>query len=173
MPINEYSGELLAESPVAVAEVMLSRALAALEDCPSSEPIVESYVVMGDLVWDECCGILAAVPTRVYNTATFPTQATDVTNCGTTLLAVDVVVILLRCTPVIDAAGGLPSTQEIADSFAAISADAAVIYNALMAEMPPGWERANVEQTYMADGGCAVIDTRMTIGLPQSECCAC
>jgi hypothetical protein len=172
MPIQESSGELLAESPVAVAEVMMNRALVALEACPTSEPIAESYVVIGELAWDECCGILAAVPLRTFKTAIFPQAATDVTNCDTSLLAIDIAVVLLRCAPTIDAQGNMPSIADMSASFASVSNDAAVIMNAMMADMPEGWERANLEQTFEgADGGCIAIDTRMTIGLPQSSWC--
>jgi hypothetical protein len=46
-----------------------------------------------------------------------------------------------------------------------------VIFNAMMESMPEGWERASLEQTFDVDGGCIAIDTRMTVGLPQTEWC--
>lgn len=172
MPINTYSGELLAESPIAVAEVLLGRVQAALEACSTSEPLAAAYVVIGELAWDECCGILAAAPLRVFRSSTFPTPAVDATNCETSLLAVEVAVILLRCAPIIDAQGNLPSIEDMSTSFTATSNDAAVVYDALTGDLPKGWERANVEQTFTgADGGCIAIDTRLTIGLPQSDWC--
>jgi hypothetical protein len=172
MPVQEESGELLAESPAAVAEVMMNRALVALEDCATSEPIVESYVVVGELAWDECCGILAAAPLRTFKTVNFPTAATDLTNCDSSLLAVDIVIILLRCMPTMDAQGNMPTPAEMTAASAAVSNDAAVIMNAMMDGMPEGWERAALEQTFEgADGGCIAIDTRMTVGLPQTDWC--
>ena len=173
MPINTYSGELLAESPYAVAEVMMNRALVALEACPTSEPITDSYVVLGELVWDECCGILAAAPLRTFRTGSFPTPVTDATNCDSSLLAVDIVVILLRCMPVIDAQGNAPAVADTVAASTAAANDAAVVWNALTGDLPEGWERASVEQTIEADAGCIAIDTRLTIGLPQSSWCAC
>lgn len=172
MPIQESSGELLAENPVAVAEVMMNRALAAIEACPTSEEIVESYVVIGELAWDECCGILAAAPLRTFKSAIFPTPLIDATNCDNSQLCVEIAVILLRCAPIIDAQGNAPSIEDMSASFASTANDAAVIMDAMMAEMPPGWERAALEQTFDgADGGCIAIDTRMTIGLPQTDWC--
>lgn len=172
MPVNPYSGELLAESPAAVAEVMLNRALEALEADPASAPITESYVVLGELAWDECCGTLAAAPLRTFRTGSFPNAVVDATNCDSSLLAVDIVVILLRCMPVVDAQGNVPPPSDIAAASMAASADAAIIYNALTGDLPEGWERAGVEQTIDgADGGCIVVDTRLTIGLPQSYWC--
>jgi len=165
-------GDLLAESPIAVAEVMMNRALVALEDCATSAPITESYCVVGELAWDECCGVLAGVPVRTFKSAVFPTPITDVTNCDSSLLCVDIAVVLLRCAPVIDAQGNPPSSADMAAAFAAASTDAAVVMNAMMEEMPAGWERATLEQTFDgADGGCIAIVTSMTVGLPQTDWC--
>lgn len=171
MPTQEASGELLAESPIAVAEVMMNRALAALEACPTSEPIESSYCVIGELVWDECCGILVGVPLRTFKTQVFPQQVTDVTNCDSSLLAVEIAIVLLRCAPVVDAQGNIPPVEESSAAYAAAANDAAVIFNEMMAAMPEGWERANLEQSFDVEGGCIAIDTRMTIGLPQTEWC--
>lgn len=172
MPVQESSGELLAESPIAVAEVMMNRALAAIEACPTSEAIDQSYCVVGELAWDECCGILAGIPVRTFKSAQFPTQLTDVTNCDSSMLCVDIAVILLRCAPTIDAQGNMPSTADMATAFTAASNDAAVVMNAMMEDMPAGWERANLEQTFDgADGGCIAVVTSMTIGLPQTDWC--
>ncbi len=172
MPVQEVSGELLAESPIAVAEVMMGRALAALEANPRSAPIADAYVVIGELAFDDCCGILAAAPARVFKSGAFPLAVTDVTDAALSLLAVDIVVILLRCAPTVDANGNMPSTAEMSAAFTAASHDAAVIYDAMLAPMPEGWERANLEQTFEgADGGCIAIDTRMTVGLPQTDWC--
>lgn len=172
MPVQVSSGELLAESPIAVAEVMMNRALVALQANPLSALITESYVVVGELAFDECCGTLAAAPIRTFKSASFPQQATDVTNCDSSLLAVDIAVILLRCAPTIDAQGNPPSPEEMSTAFTAASHDGAVVLNAMMADMPEGWERANLEQTFEgAEGGCIAIDTRMTVGLPQTDWC--
>lgn len=162
----------MAESPIAVAEVMMGRALAALEADSLSEPVAESYVIVGELAFDECCGVLAAAPTRTFKTVNFPTAATDLTNCDSSLLAVDIVIFLLRCAPVIDAQGNVPTPAEMSAAFTAASHDAAVVLNAMMADMPEGWERASLEQEFDgADGGCIAVATRMTIGLPQTEWC--
>lgn len=164
--------ELLAESPIAVAEVMMQRALTALEACPTSDPINDSYVVMGELAWDDCCGLLVGVPLRTFRSATFPNPVTDVTNCDSSFLCVDIAVVLLRCAPIIDNIGNFPTPEVMTAAFTKTSIDAAVILDAMTDDMPEGWERASLEQTYEgADGGCIVIDTRMTVGLPQTDWC--
>lgn len=169
MPVNPWSGELLAESPIAVAEVMMNRALAAIEACPNSLPIHDSFCVIGELVWDECCGVLVGVPLRTFKSATFPQQ--DVSNSTNNLLAVDIDIVLLRCLPVMDTNGNIPSTEELSATFAAASMDAAVIFDTMLNDPPPGWETANIEQTFDAEGGCIAIDTRLTVGLPQTDWC--
>lgn len=171
--LNSYE-ELLADSPAAVAEVMMTRVLTALEDCPDSDEITESYVFMGDLAWDECCGVVAASWIRTFKSAQFPQPVVDVTDCDSSMLAVDLVIIVLRCAPSVEVTGVLPTPQEINDSSIKIGADAALVLDAVMAELPKGWERANVEQTISgADGGCVAIDTRLTVGLPQTDWCSC
>lgn len=174
MPYHPISGELLAENPAAVAELFLSRAREALIACELSEPLISSYLVAGEVAWDDCCGVLVAGPVRTFRTATFPVPVSDHTNCEVSLLAVEVFVLLLRCAPSLDVLGHAPTPEEMTASFTATSNDAAIIYNALTGELPLGWERANVEQTFIgADGGCIAVDTRLTIGLPQSYWCAC
>lgn len=164
--------ELLAENPIAVAEVMMNRALDAIEACPTSDPIAQSYVVVGELAWDDCCGLLVGVPLRTFRSVSFPLQVTDVTNCDGSFLCVDIAVVLLRCAPVVDEVGNLPSPDVMTAEFTKTAKDAAVIMDAMAAALPEGWERANLEQAYEgADGGCIVIDTRMTIGLPQTDWC--
>jgi len=172
MPIDQYSGELLAESQLAVAEVLLSRVLEAIEGNPNSDPISESYTFLGDLAYDDCCGVLAASPLRAFSTINFPQPTTSVTNCNSSLLAVDIIVVLLRCHPVIDPANRIPTTEAQSLSFGGASGDGAIIHNVLLGDLPEGWESAGIEQsTSSVDGGCVAIDTRVTIGLPQSTWC--
>jgi hypothetical protein len=172
VPVQEVSGELLAESPIAVAEVMMNRALAALEANPLSEPIVESYVIMGELAFDNCCGVLAAAPFATFKSSVFPQRVVNMTDPDLSLLCVDIIIILLRCAPAIDDQGNPPSPADMSAAFTQASHDAAVIYDAMLAPMPEGWERASLEQEFTgAEGGCIAIDTRMTVGLPQTDWC--
>lgn len=161
----------MAESPLAVAEVMMNQALSALGACDRSEPVVDAYCTLGEVVWDDCCGVLIGVPLRVFKTASFPNPVTDYTNCGTSELAVEIAVVLLRCSPVIEAHGGVPASDVIEAAAVEAAHDAAVVLNALLGDLPEGWERALVEQTIENEGGCIAIDTRMTIGLPQNDWC--
>jgi hypothetical protein len=108
----------------------------------------------------------------VFKSNTVPLAAIEMTDVDQSLLAVDIAIILLRCAPSIDAQGNAPSSAEMAAAFTAASHDAAVIYDAMLADMPKGWERASLEQEFTgAEGGCIAIDTRMTVGLPQTDWC--
>jgi hypothetical protein len=50
--------------------------------------------------------------------------------------------------------------------------DAAIIWNEMAGELPEGWQRANLDQTYTgAAGGCIAVETRMQVGLAQSYWC--
>ena len=172
MPINPFSGELLAESPYAVAETMLGRVLTDLEASPTSDPITESYVALGEVAFDECCGTLVTLPLRTFSPLVFPNPAGVSTNCDVHMLAVDIAVMLLRCVPVIDEIGNPPTAEQMSAAYAKAGEDAAVVMNSILGPLPEGWQRANIEQTFRgADGGCIVTETRVTIGLPQSEWC--
>lgn len=171
MPTNS-AGDLLAEHPGAVAEVLLNRVRTAIEADPASAELNEVYVLSGDLAWDECCGTLVAAPIQTYRSVTFPVPVTNATSCEGSELVVDIAVILLRCMPTIDANGIPPTPEETQTASIAVDRDAATIYNVLSGELPGGWERANLTQTFSgAQGGCIAVDTRLTIGLPQSFWC--
>jgi len=163
--------DVIAVTAYDVCELWLDRTRTALEDC-GAEPITASYVALGMVAWDSCCGLLVAAPERVYRTAAFPVEGTTDYVCESAFLAIDLVVLLLRCVPVINDRGVAPAPAAMDAAHAAILTDAAVIWNEMVGELPEGWERAAVDQTFSgAQGGCLAVETRMTIGLPQSLWC--
>lgn len=162
----------MAESGEAVAEVFLSRALELIEACPTSEPITQSYVVAGEVSWDSCCGVLVGAVDRVFRYVNFPNPVSDHTDCDVSFIGVDVILVLLRCVPTLDERGNLPTPGVMSEAFGRLYDDAAMVYNAVTGDLPPGWLRANVEQSFAgASGGCGAVLTTFTIGLPQSEWC--
>lgn len=166
--------DVLADSPLDVCELWLTRAFDALDACPESDPITVSYVAAGTAAWDTCCGALIVAPERVFRSANFPNEGTTVDDCETGLLAVDVVLLLLRCVPSIDDRGNAPKPDVLSVAYGKTIRDAAVVWNAITGELPEGWERANVDQAFIgAQGGCIGVETRFTIGLPQDEWCPC
>lgn len=164
--------DVIAATAVDVCELWLSRVADALAACPTSEPITASYVAAGSIAWDSCCGLLVVAPERVYRSATFPVEGTTDYVCESAFITIDVVVLLLRCVPTIDDRGIAPAPAVLSASYGSLLADAAVIWNVVVGDLPEGWERASVDQTYVgAAGGCVGVETRLTIGLAQSEWC--
>ena len=163
--------DVIAVDATDVCELWLSRSLVALEEC-ETEPITDAYIALGQIVWDSCCGLLVAAPERTYRSASFPIEGTTDYACESAFLVVDVVVLLLRCIPTLDDRGNPPPIDALSAAYATAIKDAAVIWNVVNGELPEGWERANVDQTYVgAQGGCIAVETRLSVGLPQSLWC--
>lgn len=164
----------ISPSTIDVAQWLLTTTKQALIDC-NRETISTSYVGSGSIAWDDCCGTLVVTPERVYRSQQFPTEDTDEVICFDGLIAIEFVVLLLRCVPVVDDRGRAPEDSAMQVAYNNLLGDAAVIYNALTGVFPDYWERTNPSQTFVgADGGCIGVETRITIGLEQSRfgiCC--
>lgn len=160
-------------SAVEVCELWRARCLAALEACGTA-PITMTYTAAGIITWDDCCGLLVAAPERVYRTVDFPVEGQSNDPCETGELAVDVIVVLMRCVPSVDDRGLAPKTPDLAAAYKAVIDDAATIWNAVTGPLPDGWQRASVAQQFVGDnGGCVGVETRFTIGLDQEGWCPC
>lgn len=159
-----------------LSEWVLATTLAALEACDRA-PITTSYVAAGLAAWDDCCGSLIVAPERIFHSTTFPVEDTGEVICFEGLIAVQFVVILLRCIPVPDSRGNPPSAAQLQAAYSGLMGDAAVVMNALSGDLPDAsWERTTCSQAFVgADGGCIGVETRFTLGIPQQEwtiCCA-
>ena len=165
----------LSPSTFDVAQWLQQTSLTALADC-NREAISTSYVGSGQVAWDDCCGTLVVVPERVFRSSAFPAEDTDEVICFDGLIAIEFSVMLLRCIPVIDERGRAPKDTAMEVAYANLLGDAAVIYNALTSQFPEYWERTNPSQTFIgAQGGCIGVETRLIVGLEQSQfgiCCA-
>jgi hypothetical protein len=159
-----------APTPAEVAGVLLNRAQTALAEC-GSDPLDAVYVAAGAIAWDTCCGMLVAAPERIYRSDTFPGESSTVI-CESGDLTLDMLVLLLRCVPVLDDQGNPPAPEAMDEAYGAILRDAAIIWNALAGPLPEGWLRANLNQMFLgAEGGCIGVETRVTIGLAQESWC--
>lgn len=162
--------DVIANTATDVCELWLSRVQTALEACGSE--ITVSYVAAGLVAWDSCCGVLVAAPERVYRSAQFPIEGTTDYECETAFLVVDVAVLLLRCISTLDDRGNPPPVATLSAEYQAILDDAAVIWNVVTGELPEGWQRSNVDQQFVgAQGGCVGVETRLSVGLAQSDWC--
>ena len=165
----------LSQSTIDVAQWLLDTTAQALDDC-GREPISRAYVAAGEVAWDDCCGMLVVAPERVFRSQTFPSQASDEEICFGGFIAVDYVVLLVRCVPVVTNDGRAPSAAALQAAYDELLGDAAVVFNAVASDMPDYWVRTSPAQSFVgANGGCIGVETRVTIGIEQDLfgiCCA-
>lgn len=162
-------------SSLDIAEWLLSTTGTALADC-GRDPISRAYVAAGQIAWDDCCGMLVVAPERVYRSQTFPAEATDEEICFGGYIAIEYLVLLVRCVPTVDDRGRAPSVADLQAAYDSLLGDAAVVYNAVTSTLPDYWVRSSVSQSFTgAEGGCIGVETRLTIGIEQDQwsiCCA-
>ena len=165
----------LSQSTLNVAQWLLSTTQQALIDC-GRDDINRAYVAAGDIAWDDCCGMLVVAPERVFRSDNFPNQLVDEEFCFGGYLAVEYVVLLVRCVPTVDERGRAPSQAQLQAAYNTLLGDAAVVYNAVTTDLPDDWVRATPTQTFVgAQGGCIGVETRVVIGIEQDQwaiCCA-
>jgi hypothetical protein len=167
---------MIVQSPEDVSRWFLTQTEQALVDC-GRDPINRAYVAAGQIAWDDCCGMLVVAPERIYKSAVFPNQESTEELCWGGYLTIDLLVLLVRCIPVLDDRGRPPTAAALDAAYRELIEDGAVVYNAVIAALPSReWMRALPSQTYSgAEGGCIAVETRLTIGIPQDEwalCCA-
>lgn len=165
-----------ASSTADLSQWVLDTALQALTDC-NREPITTAYVGAGVPSWDDCCGTLVVTPEQVFLSQTFPAPFADRVICDDGYVAVTLSVLLVRCAPVVDDRGRAPSAAAMNAAYQALLEDAAVIQNAMMLPLPDDeWMRTTPTQSFVgAQGGCIGVETRFTLGVPQSQwlvCCS-
>ena len=133
------------------------------------DTINRAYVAAGQIAWDDCCGMLVVGPERVYRSVVFPSEANGPEYCDKGDLTLDLVVVLVRCVPVVNDRGQAPSSTDLNESYQSLLEDAAIVWNTIdCADLPSDWQRANLSQTFVgAQGGCIGVETRVTIGLSQ------
>ena len=157
-------------SPHTVSEWVLCLVRDALI-AANRDDINRAYVAAGSVAWDDCCGMLVVAPERVYRSQSFPNEFADREICDNGWLVVNLVVLLVRCVPVVDDRGRAPSQVALDDAYQNILEDSAVVWNALQcASMPDDWDKAALSQQYVgADGGCVGVETRLTVGVPLGK----
>lgn len=153
-----------------VCAYTLDRVNVALEDC--GRPVTTRFVAAGLVAWDDCCGLLAVAPERVFRTARFPVEGPDDLGCFDGLVAVSLVVLLMRCVPVLDDRGQPPTEDAMSEAYSALLRDGGVVWNELCGQWPDGWDSTGQAQTFVgAEGGCIGVETRITLGLDQEAFC--
>lgn len=153
-----------------------------------SRPVGVAMVAAGGVVLDDCCvGALYVAPERSFKTTDpFPLElglrpglgGNEI--CEEAPIAIEVVVSLFRCMPVLDDLGNAPSLDVQSSAYADILNDAATVWNVVNGDDILGddnygdtlWRRSRVTQTFVpAGGGCIGVETRLILGVGQSGWC--
>jgi hypothetical protein len=136
----------------------------------NSEPLVQSYVGLGEIAWDNCCGTLVVAPERVFRSVEFPNENVGEEQCYAGELTLNLLVLLVRCVPVLDDRGRAPSPQMLDEAHRKFMRDSAIIWRSVTTcDLPDDWERSAVAQTFVgAEGGCIAAETRFILGIPQA-----
>jgi hypothetical protein len=145
--------------------------LDALTAC-ARPPITTSYVAAGIVPWDDCCGTLTVGLENVFRTGVFPNPGPDPTGCFDGYIAVQLVVLVVRCLPTIDDSGDPPEAADMAAAYKALLVDAAVVWNAVLGLADPDTEVDGPQQTFVgAEGGCIAAETRFTLSVDGDRWC--
>ncbi|MFH8577114.1 hypothetical protein [Streptomyces zaomyceticus] len=189
MALNPLAVHEMAETVLGCVCAALEETAAAVEDQPGCP--CRACVVPGPPAWDGCndpCaegagagGQLTVHVARTFATSSFPVDdrtVQGVKNCQPpAAIAVELVVTLLRCAPVMDSGGCPPSFEELAAAARTVHVDAATIYTALLCCLPTTGTRRRGPVFYLGaqrvleqEGGCMGVEQRVTVAL-SAPCC--
>jgi hypothetical protein len=143
----------------------------ALQRCARPE-VSTKMVTAGEIAWDDVCGLLAVAPEAVYRTEVFPTPAPADRPCPGAVIAVNVVVLLVRCVPTPRETGRGPAASSIQSASVELLRDAAVIWEAVTNELPEEWSAADFRQTVVGSlGGGIATETRFIVSPHYTNWC--
>lgn len=147
-----------------VCEAVLGAVLAVVDTV--ERPITTSYVSVGAVAADDCCGQLTVGPERLFRYVAFPFEAADNLAQYEGDVGAVLVVSLVRCVPTPDDMGNPPSSETLGAAHSAVLGEAALVVGALEGlGWPDGYETTAVSQTFAgAEGGCVIVETRITVG---------
>lgn len=157
--------------PYELCEWLQAAILGELDAC-GSEPVSTTYVGVGLVAWDDCCGQLVVTPERVFRTQEFPNEDTTDEACYGGTIAVTLLATLVRCVPVPDDSGNPPKAADLSAAHKAVLDDAAIVWQAMSGEIDDEWDRASLSQSFVGgEGGCIAIESRVTIGVESELWC--
>lgn len=132
----------------------------------AGRPVNRAHVGAGAVAWDDCCGLLVVAPERIYRSRAFPVEYTGMEECSAGFITINLVVLLVRCVPMLDAGGQAPPVPEMDAAYRDFLEDAALVWNIVSGPLGDTWDRAGVAQVFSGDdGGCVGVETRVTIGI--------
>jgi len=152
--------------------VLLECARAGVAETSNQAP-GRTYVSMGTPAHDDCCdGQLVAWWTRIYPSGAFPDP--DVRNalCGWGMVAVDVSIEIVRCSPASGINGAPPSVDALEEVARVTNIDARAVWKAVLCclqeriRAPYRWSAVVRDQVAVdPSGGCVGSRMNVTIGL--------
>ncbi|MCW6003863.1 hypothetical protein K1W54_04600 [Micromonospora sp. CPCC 205371] len=153
----------------------------ALADTPEGIPERVCLLVPGAIAADACdCGQLALSITRIFQSATFPLEATTdqaAAGCPPPVLAATVTVSLFRCAPTVDDDLDPPSCDALLASAVGWDTDVAAIRRALACKLGELADQDRIIGYVIGatlpvgpDGACLGADTTITIGINNCGC---
>ncbi|MFF2964223.1 hypothetical protein ACFVT1_36270 [Streptomyces sp. NPDC057963] len=188
----------MALSPFALhdlTEAVLGCVCAALDQTATAIPEqpgcpCRACVVPGTPAWDECVdpcsgdmagGQLTVNVARIYPSTRFPEEDQEVRGLrGCTpppTTAVELVVTLLRCAPMVTEQGCPPTCEELAATARVTHLDSVTVYNSLMCCLPHTAGRRGrrfvmgQQRIIGPQGGCVGIEQRVIVALPGCSPC--
>jgi hypothetical protein len=192
MPLTPYAVHDLAEAVLGCVCAALDARAEEVEGQPGCP--CHACVVPGVVAWDGCgaedCGDggepgqLTVSVARLYPAGQeFPREDTTVQGVrgcmAAPYTAVELVVTLLRCAPVIDEGGCPPSCEEQTEAARVLHVDASTVLSALWCCLPtlgPNPRRPRrfvmgVQRVLGPQGGCVGLEQRVTVALPGCGKC--
>ncbi|MFF2612377.1 hypothetical protein [Kitasatospora sp. NPDC058046] len=188
MAMNPLGAHELAETLLGCVCAELEETAAAVDGQPGCP--CRACVVPGPPAWDGCndpCssdaagGQLTVHVARLLATSAFPSEdraLQGARNCAPPTVAVELVITLLRCAPVMDERGCPPACDELSAAARTVNIDIATIHNAVLCCLPTatgGGRRG--PQFYLGpgrllepEGGCMGVEQRVTVALPTCGC---
>ncbi|WP_413808112.1 hypothetical protein [Streptomyces sp. OE57] len=192
MPLTPYSVHDLAEAVLGCVCAALD---AVAEDVPGQPGCpCRACVVPGVVAWDGCgpedCGPggepgqLTVSASRLFPAGqNFPAEdrtVQGVRGCQVApFTALELVITLLRCAPVMDEGGCPPTCEEQTEAARVLHVDMSTVYSALwccLPELGPNPRRPyrfvmGAQRVIGPEGGCVGLEQRVTVALPGCGKC--
>lgn len=190
MALSALAVQTLAETVLSCVCTALDATAAEVEGalgCPC-----RACVVPGPPAWDSCAdpcgpgegvgGQLSVHVARIYPSAQseFPAEYRTVLGargCQLPGTAVELVVTLLRCAPMINENGCPPTCEELTAAALLVHTDATSVVNALLCCLPTTGSRRRgprfvlgAQRILEPKGGCMGVEQRVTVELPGCGC---
>lgn len=154
-----------------VVDQLLSCACMALEE--ADRPACSCYPVIGNPIWRPCCncggsdasGELTASLDNMYPADNDLNQVSRLESCRRGSWAVDIILTLTRCYPMVSGSVDLPDPDDVEAAARQLHDDADTLRRALTCcpDLRLAWRGLGVDTD--PEAGCSSLRARVTVGL--------